>query len=376
MSSPDADAELELHRLLQDGFSTLTILYPHLTREGFLTAAPSQPGPLSLSAVSEAAAHPAIVNLTPLYRMPGIRYSQAGLELATSLRSLPPNDRLTPYLVEQVKPSDRLINVWINAHLPQGAPTPAPGDVMEISLPRIFLSADGAWQIDQTQLTRHEVYVAGYYSLPTRTVTWQDAQGNPLSEQGYLGLDEVWLSVADWIALWSEASDGLAPLPGSYAASVADMGSLEAVVGELQLVMPELTVVSVPSLAMRATRYGLLDHFQFAPSGLWQADARPQLGLPLNLGPLISLFIYLIAGLLMSARMLGARQRDILLMSLTEAVVLSLIGATIGFGLAYVPALFQQLSNRLALDDIIMYKQQDVQSEPAFWSCVADRQPE
>ncbi len=185
-----------------------------------------------------------------------------------------------------------------------------------------------------------------------------------MSEQGYLDHDEIWLKPADWEQLWQLAAGDTPPAAGSVGLQVKDMSILEAVVGELQTAHPQWTIVSTPNLAKQSESASLLDSFTIAPREVWaDRHSKAQHAFPLDISRTLSVFIYLNAGLLMAARMLtgaaarqkeigvlkalGARRRDIMYMALTEAIVLCLIGSTLGFIMAYPAAIFQQITNHV-----------------------------
>ncbi|NLY53650.1 MAG: ABC transporter permease [Firmicutes bacterium] len=367
MGNPNQNQRLELHRIPNDAFSTLTLIYPHLTREGFL--APTTPilRPFSPADMQELATHPQVRAVDALYRMPGWWQDNPA-----SLRAVPPDSKLWQYQTEQLSaPTARAtIPVWLNSRQ-NTAPLPPVGSELDLRLPRIGLTPAGSLQYDANHTLVQRVVVAGYYEVPTRVVSWPGPDGGDfLTEQGYLDLNEVWLLEDDWQELWRLTTDNLPPVAGSLGLQVTDMSILEAIVGQLQIDYPEWTIISAPNLAKQAEAESALDSFQRAPKEYWAGRShKPQHAFPIDVSRTLAGLIYLNAGLLMAARMLtgaaarrkeigilkalGARRRDILLMALTEAVVLCLIGSTIGFAIAYPAALFQQISNGLAWGQIL-----------------------
>ncbi|HHW98663.1 MAG TPA: ABC transporter permease [Firmicutes bacterium] len=367
MGNPASSEQLELHRLQSDPFSTLTTLYPHLEREGFLASANPILGPFSDTDEQLLLQHEQIKQVNFLYRMPGWRQILGTDRLALSLRAVPQESGLWQYVEGKLQPQDRddAIPVWLNGRQDPQRPLPEVGSEIYLSVPRIWLAPDGSLQYDSQQTIEQRAIVAGHYELPTRIVSWPSPAGDTfLSEQGYFDQDEVWLKAQDWEYLWQLAAPDCPPASGSLGLQVQDMSILEAVVSELQVAHPQWTIVSVPNLVKQIEAGALLDSFRMAPAEYWTGrQTRAQHAFPLDISRTLATFIYLIAGLLMAARMLtgaaarkkeigvlkalGARRRDILLMALTEAVVLCLIGSTIGFIIAYPAALFQQLTNNL-----------------------------
>lgn len=372
MTTPGQPASPQLYRLPDDGLSTLPVFFPHVLNEGFL--ADRQPAwrPLTDDDLAVVLADPQVASVRPIYRLPAWR-EMPGQELPVSLHALVPDDPLQEYLVQpwgQPAPPGE-IGVWLNRQLPWGTPIPLPGTQTVLTVPRLVRSPDGSLQIDDTQPVSITARVLGYYELPTRVVTWTDsnAPNGVASEQGYFCLDEVWLREADWQLIWQQAAPGLPPAAYAYAATVRNMALLEATVSQLQVNNPSRTIVSAPSLAQLASRSLLIDHFNSAPPELLTNDTKPRLSWPQDMGRLLSLFIYLNAGLLLAARMLtgasarrqeigilktlGARRRDIMVMAISEAVVLGVIGSTIGFLFTYLAALIQQLTNHVALSQVL-----------------------
>lgn len=371
MGNPAATQHLELYRLQSDPFSTLTTLYPHLEREGVL--APTAPvlKPFSDTDKQALLQHAQIKAANSLFRMPGWRQIVSTDKLALSLRSVPIDSGLWQFIVEktpfEIDSIGDAVPIWLNSRQGQDRPLPDVGSEVYISVPRIWLAPDGSLQFDAEQTQEILTIVAGHYALPTRILSWPnpDPSGDSFrSEQGYFAHDEIWLQPEAWEHLWQLAAENLPPAVGSLGLRVHDMSILESVVSELQVAHPEWTIVSVPNLVKQAEAASLLDSFQMAPREFWaERQSSAQHAFPLDINRTLSVFVYLNAGLLMAARMLtgaaarkkeigilkalGGRRRDIIYMALTEAVILCLIGSTIGFIISYPAAVFQQVTNNV-----------------------------
>ncbi|MGI6358248.1 MAG: ABC transporter permease [Bacillota bacterium] len=371
MTSPDEQGDLQLYRLAENEFSTLTMFYPHVSKEGFLSNTRPVLRSMTQEELDALQRHPEVMDVSPLYRLPAWR-STVAADLPVAVRALKEGDPLEQYLLNQV-PAQELsgvIPVWLNSRIPSSTSLPEPGAQIKLTLPTLVMAPDGSVQIDDTRLSEIDAQVAGYYALPTRSISWPDGQGGTMTEQGYFNRDEIWVRASDWQAIWQLAAPTKPPMAFSCGVIVKNMGFLESVSGELQLNNPQFTVVSAPNLARVASQSQLIDHFQMAPKEYLAGTAKAQLGFPQDMGRLLSLFIYLNAGLLMAARMLtgaaarrkeigilkaiGARRRDIMLMAITEAVTLSVIGSTVGFVITYAAALLQQLTNHVAFSSIIL----------------------
>lgn len=370
MGNPATTEHLELYRLQNDAFSTLTTLYPHLEREGFL--APTAPvlKPFSETDKQALLQHAQIRAANSLFHMPGWRLVSDTDKAALSLRSVPSDSGLWQYVEQtptQLDNTDKALPIWLNSRQDEERPLPAVGSEVYLSIPRIWLAPDGSLQFDAAQTSEILAVVAGHYALPTRIISWPnpDPSGDSfLSEQGYFSHDEVWLHPEAWQQIWQLAAGDLPAAAGSLGLRVHDMSILESTVSELQVAYPEWTIISVPNLVKQAESASLLDSFQRAPREFWAGrQSSAQHAFPLDVSRTLSVFIYLNAGLLMAARMLtgaaarkkeigilkalGARRRDIVYMALTEAVILCLIGSTIGFVISYPAAVFQQVTNKV-----------------------------
>lgn len=370
MGNPAAEQHLELYRMQSDAFSTLTLFYPHLEREGYLAPASPVLQPFSETDKQALLQHTQVKAANSLYRMPGWRQIHNTDRLELSLRPVAQDSGLWGF-VQSATEVDQFtgdaIPIWLNSRQAENRPLPDVGSEVYLSVPRIWLAPDGSLQFDGSQPLEQRAIVAGHYALPTRIISWPNpdpSNDSFLSEQGYFAHDEVWLQPDAWQQLWQLAAGNLAPMAGSLGLQVQDMSILEAVVSELQVLHPEWTIVSVPNLVKQAEAGSLLDTFQRAPKEFWaERQAKAQHAFPLDISRTLSVFIYLNAGLLMAARMLtgaaarkkeigilkalGARRRDILYMALTEAVILCIIGSSIGFIISYPAAVFQQLTNDL-----------------------------
>jgi hypothetical protein len=347
------------------------MFYPHVAKEGFLAASEPVLRPMTAADAAALRENPEVASVQPIYRIPAWRELMSDRQ-ATAVRALRPDDPLLKYVSKQLNQqlSDGAISVLLNSKLPPGRSLPELGQQITLTVPSFIFAPNGSVQVNDTELHSMTVTVGGFYALPTREIFWADDQGGTQSEQGYFDRDEIWMSEAAWQSLWQLAAPDQPMQAFSYGINVRNMGILESVSSELQVNNPALTIVSAPNLAKLASQSALIDHFTRAPEQYQTAESKPQIGLPQDMGRLLSLFIYLNAGLLMAARMLtgaaarrkeigilkaiGGRRRDILLMALTEAVVLSLIGSTIGFVITYTAALVQQLTNHVALTSILL----------------------
>ncbi len=371
LSTPSDLGDLQLYRLPENEFSTLALFYPHLSKEGFLATDAPKLEPFPSEQIEYLREHPEVIEINPVYRMPGWIGGTPSINNGVALRALLPNDPLSEYIAEGDSQPDTLdgeLAVWLNLKSARDNNTSLP-QTLDITVPRILLAADGSLQLDPSRSVKHTVRVAGGYALPTRNIAWRDEAGNDRFEQAYLDIDEVWLTEATWRQLWQAAADSVEPTALSYGLRVKDLSTLEALVGELQVGAPNWTLVSAPNLKKVADRQAALDHFEQAPEQLWRRDGSLQTGIPMDMSKILAILIYANAGLLMAARMLtgmaerrkeigvlkalGARRLDIMQMALSESVMLSIIGSSIGFLLVYLAALHQQISNQQAWSEIL-----------------------
>lgn len=206
-------------------------------------------------------------------------------------------------------------------------------------------------------------------SVPTRSLSWINSMGATVTETAFLHGAYLWVSSATWLDMWQQVS-GTDELPlQNITLQVGDMNQLDLIVRDLQSRFPQFTFVSVAEFARRMEATSLIDRFYRAPSYLYRPAAQTSLAVPMQLGTVMGVLFFLIAGMLIMSRMLtgaaarrlevgilkalGARRRDIGTMVLTEALLITFIGTTIGFLLVRMGGVIMEIGNQVPFGQVL-----------------------
>ncbi len=263
----------------------------------------------------------------------------------------------------------RLKDAAAEKRIKENMQLPKPGDSMTLLLPKLRESETGGMLPDFSSQTEISLQLISQAAIPTRTISWITELGTPADETAYLHAPVVWVPQSTWNELWRQAAGDKAYMPSNVALQIDNMEQLDSLVIELQNRFPKYTFVSVPNLQQRAESLSLLDRFFIAPRHLWVLKGKSTLAVPLQLGQVMGLLLYLVSGMLIASRMLtgasarrkevgvlkalGARRKDITVMALTEAFLITIIGSSAGFALVRLGALMKQLSNDVPFSMIL-----------------------
>lgn len=358
----EASGQTIVRRVLHDsGFNPLLKLYPDFRVDGYLAedawkyqalaAAWESPDPQA-----------GIIETTPYRVMPAIAQNTE-VELKRS-----PVD-IRPYIIEGVEPTISLtgeIKAVVNAY---GLRTVNVGEILQVAVPTFRLNSNGVPYADYSQPSAvYDVRIVGKVAWPTRELTW-GTDGAVLSEQGYVHMHELYLTESSWQQIWQEQSGGAKYPLLSVALRVGDLSQLNVIAAKLEKQFPELAIFAVPRVAQHVERYNLLDRFYTAPRELWNIVESVRPYAPREFGLISSILLYLNAGMLLASQMLasvaarrkeigilkalGAKRVEVVMMVLTEAVALAMIGAVFGFGLVRLAGIHQALTNGVRLSSIL-----------------------
>lgn len=351
-----SSARLESRLLHDSGFNPLLRLYPAFQTEGYLAALHWEYKPLP-ARLLEPDLDMGVVEVRPNLTMPAF-VGEHRVELKR-----PPTD-MRPYITAGTPPVFTLtdeLKVTVNQYSGLNVRL---GDAIEIRVPSFKLDKRGVPYADYSvPLKMYTATVVGKVAWPTREISWA-TDGAVFSEQGYVHSPEVYLTETAWRQIWFEQSSGQ-PYPAlSASLKVKTVSELNSVVANLQRQYPSLTVLSVPTVARHVEAHNLLDKFYQAPQEFWQRSGDILPYAPREFGLVSSVLLYLNAGMLLASQMLanvasrrkelgilkalGARQREVVIMILLEALVLALVGATIGFGVVRLAAFHQAASNQVS----------------------------
>lgn len=366
-ATPTAHGAVHSAILYDSGFSLLRTIFPHFQTEGYLGLAQFPYVPISEAQLQGLAAQAGVRAVRPKYIMPG-----AIGRWPVSIRVAAEN--LAEHLVEgriprATGPAGEL-EVVVNAY---GSPLARVGGSITLDVPVFRVGASGVPQADFSQAPRqYTARVVGIAAWPTREITFfRGPEEPPISEQGFVHSSEVYLDGQVWRTLWQEQSRG-APYPVlAVALSVTDLSQLNVTAGALRRAFPALSVMTVPEIARHVERFGLLDQFYRIPAEAWRpADGEVQQAhVPVELGLTGAILMFASAGMLLAGQMLaglaerrkeigilkalGARRRDIVGMVLTEGLLLSALGAVLGFVVVRGLAIHRELANQVSWLEVL-----------------------
>ncbi len=368
----DRTGQLILRRLENSALSDLPVFHPELFTGGYLTEDQADPSPFTEDDIYGIAAQPGVSGLYPYYVIPAQTLcgpeDQFSYQSPLRGRSLA-LDQLGGGLAQEVvsgryftaDDDGKLVAVvssW--QQLPKEADLPELGSTISVSIPTI-VDRGGQVELDFERPVLKELQVIGQMELPTRV-----ASSGDLSEQLYWHTTEIQIPLATWKMLWVEAGGDADYLPYQMAIHVEDLTFLEDTVLQLNRAFPQYTFVSVPKQAAMAANRSLIEpSYNLSAIATQATEDVAQSGLPLDLRKPLLVLIYLNAALIVAANMLtavnerkqemgvlkavGARSWDIMVMALTEALLLSVIGATTGFLLIRIFGAITQLTNHHSL---------------------------
>lgn len=401
--------ELVWRRLTEDGLNRLEMLYPELSSQGFLT--PSHLPPRQsftdedlqamrrCPGVSDVRVLPQFpVDMTSLW-LTDLHYSPFTLQPLPDEKMLGGSGRLS--ISALGRPDSQLPLVWINSHVSVSSerldeevatidlddpywiarrPTrvdlervarrklqaemklPNPGETVQLRLPKLRLADDGQYALDYREPVKLAMQVVGEVQVPTRELVWP-VGGSFDIEQAYLHQSSLYVTAETWDWLVRQVTGDLT-LPICNVSLQVEMGQIRSVVAELQRRFPQFTFIDVEQFAERMEATSRLDFFYRAPDFVYSPVVEASMTVPAELGPVLGLLLFLIAGMLLAARMLtgasarrseigilkslGARRRDILTMALAEAAAIALVGSVSGFLLVRTFGISVELGNGVA----------------------------
>ncbi|MGE5653513.1 MAG: FtsX-like permease family protein [Bacillota bacterium] len=362
----------ELSPLQPHATSDLPVLRPEFLTTGLLSQSAAELRPFTEGQIKELVDQPGIRGAYPYYLIPAMTassqytgvYHQSPLRgrdiakdqeygfsdpVMLSGRYFTPEDEGQPVAV---------VSGW--QFLPQSVKIPQAGSKIRVEIPAVQL-VDGQLVFDYSQRIAKELTVVGQTKSLTRTVSYKDKTGMDQIEEMFWHSSEVEIPLSTWKAWFKEAGGG-EYLPQELALHVPDMTYLEDTVASLAARFPQYSFISTPKHATTAIIRGLVDKTYKAPPDAVGAKELPhQSGIPLDLRRPLLVMIYVNAALMMAANMLitvnerrremgvlksvGARRKDIMIMALSEAVMISAIGGTAGFLAVRIFGAINQITN-------------------------------
>lgn len=381
-------------------FASLNYLQPQLAQTGFLK--PSQAlREFDLTDLEKLAEQPFVVAAKPLYRLPAEMAQQVDLDALKT--PLPPHllvqgedgstqgpDVLTAiglqakacqeedrYSLESsivqgrwFSPEDQGKYVAViseNMNLQGLAKTPAVGQKVRIKLPKIN-DLGHKWNVDFTDAEEIEVEIIGHLSVVSRTVDYEVGIDGWVTEEIYAYFNEFYLPQETWLEIWQSLSPYADFKPAEVLLEVKDLSYLQDIVYDLQREFPQFSFHGLPEYQKQihdnlslepkipaGARAMLQERSSLVQQTVIQADLRKP----------ITLLVMINAGLLVAANILilvserkdeiailkaiGAREKEIILMILAEAALITALGASFGFLFIRIQAVLNQLTNPMGL---------------------------
>ncbi len=367
---PEGDSYWNFSRPTENPFTDLAVFHPEIYQQGYLES--NQQTVFTAEDLRQMAESKGVNSVSPLYRLPGFTVLSKDYRYESVLRGrdlAKENDLNNParllYDGRWFIPEDdgELVAVISTKQdLPQGMAVPEVGSKINLEIPTLKIDQNGAVVLDYANPIQKTVTVIGRITVPTRTVTWQ-GEINTNSEQLYWWTNEIQLPLATWQEIWQQAGKGVEYIAAEATIQVDDMAYLEDIVLNLAQNFSNFSFVSVPNQAEMAMGRQLIEKFQAVPAetitGMAQNTVQEGMALDLRL-PMMGL-VLLNAALLVAANMLiminerkremailksvGAKRVDIVIMALTEALILSLVGASVGFLIFRLPGALNQMTN-------------------------------
>ncbi|MHB0885733.1 MAG: ABC transporter permease [Bacillota bacterium] len=374
LGGPTADDRQTYARTAADALNDLPAFHPELRDEGYVRRGPTLPNVIDLRQVQQRLWNEKAVKLIyPYYALPGFAGGPGGQ--STPLRGRNTLlDQSVWHLYDYVTAGryltsaddGKFVAVVDARQAKEGRDVPPVGTSIEVSVPAVRQDPDGTRWYDYSTMKTFNFEVIGQIALPTRLLAWPTPPNGSASEQLYWSTPQVFIPAATFEQVYREASGGNPYEFEQLAVIVEDQSFIRQAMTELRRALPEYTAVTVADQVTMAEARGLPEKaYQAPPQVRGDPSLRTQVGVPMDLGPAMTLLLYLIAAMIVAANMVllvtsrrqeigvlravGAKGRDVVLMILTETAALSLGGALIGFTVVRFAATWNLLSNRVGL---------------------------
>lgn len=379
---PQGDEAWLYHRFSGMEQTDLGDFQPELLRNGYLNLS-ERVVEFDAQKIEALAAVEGVAAVYPTYRLPGQLIAEPGSR-SVALRGrdfdLDQMQARSPQILvsegrwfnEQDEGELRAV-VCSRQHYQQGEKAIGVGDLLTLKLPRAQWGEDG-YRFDYGEPVLLRFSVIGIIDPVSRSITLEDGT---MESDLFRLCDEIFIPLSTWQAIWSEVGAG-AYRPRQLQLIVPDISYLADTVTDLRARFPEHSFVDVAEQADRTAGRMFYEDFRdlVAVRGrdhtLRAAARRPvevQNGLPQDLRlPLVLLVFanaaFVVAGnLLIIAnerreeigifKTLGATRFHVAQMVLAEALIISCLGALLGFLIFRFPAVLNQLTNDVSAGQLL-----------------------
>lgn len=367
---PEGESKWQHAFLDESPFTDLETFHPELLSSGYLNTGQQQSRFSAEDMENLATALPDLSYLYPRYQIPAVTVDQNRRDTPLRGRDLQLDLQLTRHPAELLQEGR-----WFTAEdegamvavvskvqeLPTGSVIPATGATLRIEVPRLVY-IDGEPTFLHGETIPFEFDVVGQILAVTRRVDSGSGDA-PV----YWQLPEVQIPLGTWEKIWQEIG-GRDYQPEQISLGYSDLSFLEDTVLELRTRFPNFSVYSVAEHFQQAERRGLIELLTDDLRELVVTEDT-QSAMPLDLRLPFTVMIFVNAALVVAANLLimvnerkteigilksvGSQRGQVLLMILAEALIISLVGATVGFIFFRIPATLNQLTNGLGLLTIL-----------------------
>jgi hypothetical protein len=375
---PSGDSFWSFSRPTETPFTDLAVFHPEIFKQGYLDSSQSQT--ISPEHIKQLADESGVDGVSPVYRLPAFtmlsdQYRYQSDVRARDIQSELPINRPESliYSGRWFVPEDEGQAVAVVSRLqelPPGVRSPEPGSQIILEFPSVKKDQFDQIYLDYSQPIHKKFSIIGNFVSPTREYSWQgdiDTQTEIL----YWWTNEIQIPYSTWLDIWREAAGELEYPVSQLILQSNDLTYLEDIVLNLVNNYPEYSFVSVPNQSTMAMERQLIEKFLAVPQSMVEASVQKvtQQGMAMDLRLPMMILVLLNAALLVAANMLiminerkremailksvGAKRIDITVMALTEALIIAIVGASIGFLFFRIPGALNQMTNSQGLITIL-----------------------
>lgn len=367
---PTGDSYWSYVRPNENPFTDLAVFHPEIYSQGYLESSPT--GEISKTDLEQLSEESGIDGVMPVYRLPAFTLLSDSYRYQSDIRArdfqneLPVNKpESLIYSGRWFIPEDEGQAVAVVSRLqelPPGVKSPEPGSRIILEFPTVKADPFNKIYLDYSQPIQKEFTIVGNFNAPTREYSWQGDMDTQ-TEVLYWWTNEVQIPYSTWQSIWREVAGNLDYPISQVMLQAHDLTYLEDIVLNLVNHYPDYSFTSVPNQSIMAMERQLIEKFLAVPRALVDASEQKatQQGMAMDLRLPMMFLVLLNAALLVAANMLiminerkremailksvGAKRIDITIMALTEALILAIVGASIGFLIFRIPGALNQMTN-------------------------------
>jgi len=367
---PTGDSFWSYARPNENPFTDLGVFHPEIYNQGYLES--SQTAEISSFQLELLGEESGIDGVKPVYRLPAFTVLSDSYRYQSDVRArdfqneIPINKpESLIYSGRWFIPEDEGQSVAVVSRLqelPSGVKSPEPGSKIVLEFPTVKMDQFSKIYLDYSQPIHKEFTIVGNFIAPTREYSWQ-GEMDTQTEVLYWWTNEIQIPYSTWQNIWQEVAGNLDYPISQVMLQAQDLTYLEDIVLNLVTKYPEFSIASVPNQSIMAMERQLIEKFLAVPRILIEGSEQKatQQGMAMDLRVPMMFLVLLNAALLVAANMLiminerkremailksvGAKRLDITIMALTEALILAIVGASIGFLIFRIPGALNQMTN-------------------------------